>query len=117
MARVKRGTVSHRRRESTLKKTKGFGWGRKAKYRLAKDALRHAWEYSFRDRKAKKRLFRQNWQIAVNSALKEQGVTYSRFIGDLKKHNIELDRKILAQLAKDNPQTFRKIVEQAREKV
>jgi len=117
MARVKRGTVTHRRRESTLKKTKGFNWGRNAKYRLAKDALRHAWEYSFRDRKAKKRLFRRGWQIAVNSTSKEQGVTYSKFIGGLKKHNIELNRKILAQLAKDNPQAFQKIVDKAIEKI
>ena len=114
MARVKRGTVSHRRRESILKKTKGFRWGRKAKVRLAKDALRHAWEYSFRDRKAKKRTFRQDWQRTVSGALGGQGITYGRLINGLKKHKIELNRKILAQLAKENPEAFRKIVEQAR---
>ena len=112
MARIKRGPVSHRRRESILKKTKGFRWGRKAKVRLAKDALRHAWEYSFRDRKAKKRTFRQDWQRTVSSALEGQGITYSRFINELKKHKIELNRKILAQLARENPEAFRKIVEQ-----
>ena len=113
MARIKRGVVSHRRRESILKKTKGFRWGRKAKVRLAKDALRHAWEYSFRDRRAKKRIFRQGWQRALGSALEGQGVTYSRPINGLKKHKIELNRKILAQLAKENPEAFRQIVEQA----
>ena len=113
MARIKRGPVSHRRRESILKKTKGFRWGRKAKVRLAKDALRHAWEYSFRDRKAKKRTFRQDWQRTLSGALQGEGITYSRFINALKKHNIELNRKILSQLVQENPEAFRKIVEKA----
>lgn len=99
-----------------MKKTKGFRWGRKAKVRLAKDALRHAWEYSFRDRKAKKRTFRQDWQRTVSGALEEQGVKYSKLIGGLKKHKIELNRKILAQLVRENPEAFRQIVEQARPK-
>lgn len=110
MARVKRGTIAHKRRENTLAKTKGFRWGRKSKLRLAKDALRHAWEYSFRDRKAKKRVFRQNWQRAIASSLEHQGINYSRFIAALKKNNIQLDRKILAELAKTRPQTFQEIV-------
>ena len=113
MARVKRGTISHRKREHLLQKTKGFKWGRKAKVRLAKDALRHAWEYSFRDRRAKKRIFRQDWQRTLSYALEGQDVTYSKFINALKKHKIELNRKILAQLARENPEAFRKIVEQA----
>jgi len=111
MARVKRGTISHKRRKSTLAKTKGFRWGRKAKFRLAKDALRHAWEYSFRDRKAKKRTFRQDWQRTISGALKSQNIMYSKFINALNTSNIELNRKILAQLAKDHPESFQKIVE------
>ena len=117
MARVKRGTISHKRRENTLTKTKGFRWGRKSKYRLAKDALRHAWEYSYRDRKTKKRVFRQGWQTTLSGALESQNLTYSKFISLLKKNNIALDRKILAQLVKDYPQTFQRLVEKVTERL
>ena len=116
MARVKRGTISHKRRKKILAKAKGFRWGRKSKYRLAKDALRHAGEYAYRDRKTKKRLFRQDWQRTLSGALESQGLNYSRFIALLKKNNISLDRKILAQLVKDYPQTFQQLVEKVTER-
>jgi len=93
-----------------LQKTKGFRWGRKTKYRLAKDALRHAWEYSFRDRKAKKAVFRQSWQQSIQAAAKAHDISYSRLIAGLKTQNIQLDRKVLAELAKTNPEAFGKIV-------
>ena len=111
MTRVKRGKTAHKRRKNILKQTKGFRWGRKSKYRLAKDALYHAWEYAYRDRRTKKREFRKLWQTQINAACRKSGISYSRFIANLKKNKIELDRKILSGLAKNHPQIFEKIVE------
>ncbi len=115
MVRVKRGKTAHRRRKNLLKYTKGFRWGRKSKYRLAKEALLHAWKYAYRDRRTKKREFRKLWQIQINAACREQGLSYSRFIHVLKQKNIGLDRKILADLAKSHPNIFKKIVEKTKE--
>ncbi|MDP6704643.1 MAG: 50S ribosomal protein L20 [archaeon] len=114
MARIKRGTIANKRRKSVLKQAKGFKWGRKAKYRLAKEALQHAWQYSFRDRKTKKRNFRRLWQTQINAATRAEGVTYSQFAHQLKKNNIGLDRKVLAHLAKEKPEIFKAVVEKAR---
>lgn len=111
MARVKRGLSAHKRRKNLLKTTKGYRWGRKSKYRLAKDAALKAGVYAYRDRKVKKRTSRQMWQIQINAASRELGISYSRLISALKKNKIELDRKVLAQLAKDQPEVFAKIVE------
>ena len=111
MTRVKRGKSAHKRRKHLLKYAKGFRWGRKSKYKLAKDALYHAWEYSYRDRKTKKRKFRQLWQTQINAACRQAGISYSHFIAGLRKNKIGLDRKILADLAKNNPEIFGKIVE------
>lgn len=115
MVRIKRGTTAHKRKKNILKHAKGFKWGRKSKYKAAKDALAHAWSYAYRDRRTKKRNFRQLWQIRINAACREQGISYSRFIAGLKKNKIELDRKILAQLAQTKPEIFKKIVEKAKE--
>ena len=115
MTRVKRGVTAHERRKNILKLAKGFKWGRKSKYKLAKDALKHAWTYAYRDRKVRKRDFRRLWQIKINAAVRQQGMTYSRFIEALKKAKIELDRKILANLAEKKPKIFAKIVEKAKE--
>ena len=98
-----------------MKYAKGFRCGRKTKYRAAKVALMHAWEYAYRDRKAKKREFRALWQIQINAACRQLGISYSRFIYGLKKNKIELDRKILANLAQNHPQIFEKIAERAKE--
>ncbi|MDP3901331.1 MAG: 50S ribosomal protein L20 [bacterium] len=114
MARVKRGTTAHKRRKKVLKAAKGFKWGRKSKYRLAKDALSHAWQYAFRDRKAKKRSFRQLWQANIGAASRAEGISYSRLISQLKQHKIGLDRKILAKIAAERPTVFQKIVEEAK---
>lgn len=114
MTRVKRGVMAHKRRQNIIKQAKGFKWGRKSKYKLAKDALRHAWTYAYRDRKAKKRDFRRLWQIKINAAVRQQGITYSRFIEALKKAEIKLDRKILANLAEKKPTIFAKIVEKVK---
>lgn len=111
MPRVKRGLMAHKRRKKIIKQAKGFKWGRKAKYRLAKDALRHAWTYAYRDRKRKKREFRRLWQIKINALARQSGLSYSRLINELKKANIELNRKILAQLAEKQPMVFKEIIE------
>jgi large subunit ribosomal protein L20 len=114
MARVKRGTITHKRRERLLKHTKGFRWERKSKYRLAKEALFHAWTHAYFDRKKKKRDFRALWQTQINAACREHGLSYSKFIHGLKENKIELDRKILAQLAQNQPQIFEKIIEKVK---
>ena len=111
MVRVKRGKAAHKRRKHLLKYAKGFRWGRKAKYRLAKDALFHAWTYAYRDRKTKKREFRKLWQLQINAACREQGLSYSQFIHGLKQKNIALDRKVLSDLAQNHPGIFKEIVE------
>jgi large subunit ribosomal protein L20 len=111
MTRIKRGTIAHKRRKKIIKQAKGFKWGRKSKYRLAKDALRHAWVHAYKDRKRKKREFRRLWQIKINAAVRQHGLTYSQFINKLKKAKIEIDRKILAQLAEKQPEVFEKIIE------
>lgn len=111
MTRVKRGVIAHKRREKTLKYTKGFKWGRKSKERSAHEALFHAWSYQFKSRKLKKRDFRKEWQVIIGAALSGEGVSYSKFIGLLQKKKVALDRKILAELAKKHPDTFKQIVE------
>lgn len=110
MVRIKRGKIAHKRRKHLLEYVKGFRWGRKAKYRAAKEAIYHAWRYAYRDRKTKKREFKKLWQTQINSACRQFSISYSKFIAGLKKEKIELDRKILANLAQNHPQIFEKIV-------
>ena len=114
MTRVKRGVAAHKRRKKVIKAAKGYKWGRKSKYKLAKDAVRHALVHSYVDRKKKKRDFRRLWQIKINAAAREHGLTYSRFINKLKKAKIEIDRKILAHLAEKQPEVFSKIIEKVK---
>lgn len=113
MPRVKRGTIAHKKREKVLKKTKGYRWGRKSKERAAKEALLHAEARMFRGRKEKKRVARSIWNVKINAASREAGVSYSKLIGALKKAQIKLDRKILADLAKNHPEIFKKVLESA----
>ena len=112
MVRVKRSIAAHKRRKNLLKHAKGFCWGRKSKYKAAKEALLHAWTYAYRDRRTKKREFRRLWQIQISSSCKNLGLSYSKFIHALKVKNIEIDRKILAGLAKSQPQIFEKIIKE-----
>ena len=114
MARIKRGKIAHKRRRRLLKHTKGFRWGRKKKYRLAKVAVMKAWRYAYRDRKAKKREFRALWQTKINAACRNYGASYSKFIDGLKKNKIELNRKILAELAQNHPKIFKEILEKVK---
>jgi large subunit ribosomal protein L20 len=99
-----------------MKHAKGFKYGRKSKFKLAKDALRHAWTYAYRDRKVKKRLNRNLWNLQINALARENGITYSRLINGLKNKKIELDRKVLSELAREYPEIFIKIVEEIKAK-
>ena len=111
MVRVKKGVNALKRRRSVLKQAKGFRWGRKNKERLAREALLHAGKHAFSGRKLKKRDYRKVWQVRIGAATKENGISYSRFIENLHKKNIELDRKVLAELAEKHPGIFTKILE------
>lgn len=93
---------------------KGFKWRRKSTYRAAKDALRHAWAHAYRDRRRKKRDFRQLWNIKINAACRAESLNYSKFINLLKRKHIELDRKILADLANNHNDIFKKIIEEVK---
>ena len=110
MPRSKRGTIANKRRKNLLKHAKGFMWTRKTHYRQAKEALQHAWSHQFNDRRKKKGYARRLWQIQIGAATRLDGLSYNKFIAGLKKQNIELDRKILSQLAQHQPEIFKKIV-------
>ena len=111
MARVKRGKVRAKKRKKLLSQAKGYKWGRKKKTRLAKPAIKKAGVYAYRDRKNKKRVNRRLWQTKLNAAVRVYGLSYSKFIDGLKKKNIDLDRKILSQIAEKNPEIFKQIVD------
>lgn len=112
MTRVKRGTLSVKKRRKILKQTKGFRWGRKSKERAAKEALIHAWRHAWRGRKEKKRVFRNLWTAKINAAVRSEGKTYGEFINSLQRENIKLDRKILSHLAEHEPKVFKRILEE-----
>ena len=116
MTRIKRGTISLKRRRNVLKQTKGYKWGRKSKERAAKEALFHAYTHAFRDRRKKKRNFRKLWQIKIGAGSRLQGLSYSRFIDALKKANIGLNRKMLSDLAENRPEIFNKVIEKSQAK-
>jgi large subunit ribosomal protein L20 len=111
MPRVKRGTTANKRRKNVLKHTKGFMWGRSTKFRQAKEALLHAWSFQFNDRRKKKGLFRRLWQIQIGAATRLNNLPYNKFINGLKKAHIDLDRKVLADLAQHEPDIFKRIME------
>jgi len=111
MTRVKKGVHALKRRRSILKQTKGFRHGRSTKERQAKEAILHAGNYSFAHRKDKKSHNRKLWNIKINAGARELGTTYSKLIDNLKKKNVLLDRKILADLAEHHPSTFAKVLE------
>ncbi len=114
MTRVKRGTISLKRRKKVLGLAKGFRNARSTKERQAKEAILHAGVHAFAHRRDKKNDYRRLWQIKINAGLRELGTTYSKFIDVLKKKNIKLDRKVLADIAENNPETFQRIVEQVK---
>lgn len=111
MSRVKRGMGHLKKRKSLMKRVKGFEGGRKKLIKLAKTAALKAGAHSYRDRRVKKRDMRRLWQIRINAAVREVGVSYSKFIGMLKAKEVRLDRKVLSEIAAQKPAVFKKIVE------
>ena len=114
MARVKTGVVRRRRHKKILKLERGFYSARHKHFRKAKEQLERSLCYAFRDRKQKKRDFRKLWLVRINAACRINAISYSRFMFGLKKAGIALDRKILADIAMNEPQSFAKIVESAK---
>jgi len=114
MARVKRGVTSHAKHKKTLDAAKGFRGRRKNTIRAAKAAVDKSMQYAYRDRKNKKRTIRALWIQRLNAAVREFGITYSRFIDGLNKSGLEIDRKVLSELAIHEPATFKAIVEKAK---
>jgi large subunit ribosomal protein L20 len=113
MARVKRGVPAHAKHKKILKKAKGYYGRRKNTIRIAKQAVEKAMQYGYRDRKRKKRTFRALWIQRINAAVREHGLTYGRFIDGLGKAGIEIDRKVLADLAVKDAAGFKALCEQA----
>lgn len=114
MPRVKRGTTHVKKRRKLLQAVKGYKWGRKNLIKLAKTARTKAGAHAFVDRRKKKRTMRGLWQIKISSLVRENDLSYSRFINALKKNNVAIDRKILADLAENNPNVFKAIVDKVK---
>ena len=117
MARVKRGVVAGRRHKKVLAKAKGYYNARRKVFRAAKQAVIKAGQYAYRDRKQNKRVFRALWIARINAAAREHGLTYSRMINGLLKAGIEIDRKVLAELAVHDAPAFSAICEQAKAQI
>jgi len=111
MPRVKRGTTTKKRHKKLLLQTKGFRHGRKSLVKMAKQAVLKAGTYAYRDRKAKKRVFRRLWIVRLNAACRAHGISYSVFIKGLKDKKIEMDRKVLSDIAANEPEIFNSIIE------
>ena len=114
MARVKRGVVAHARHKKVLKKAKGYYGARRKVYRVAKQAVIKAGQYAYRDRRQRKRQFRRLWIVRINAAARQFGLSYSRFMDGLNKAGIEVDRKILADLAVHDIVAFGVLAEKAK---
>ena len=114
MPRVKRGVVAHARHKKILKLAKGYRGRRKNVFRIAKQAVMKAGQYAYRDRRTRKRVFRQLWIARINAASRGLGLTYSKFMAGLKKANIDIDRKVLADMAVRDPAAFGSIVEKVK---
>lgn len=111
MTRIKRGVFKRARRKKIIRRAKGFVSHRKTNYRAAMEALLHAGKHAYRGRKLRKRDFRRLWQVRINAGARESGISYSKLMGALKKQNIALNRKMLAELAAREPEIFKKVVE------
>jgi len=110
MPRVKRGVMHTKHRANILKKTKGYKWGRKSKITLAKTAVKRAGQFAFAGRRTKKRLARGLWIVKLNAAVRLFGISYSQLIGKMKENKIELDRKVMSQIAQHNPKVFEAVI-------
>ncbi|MDJ0932848.1 50S ribosomal protein L20 [Breoghania sp.] len=113
MARVKRGVTAHARHKKVIKAAKGYYGRRKNTIRIAKQAVEKAGQYAYRDRKVRKRNFRSLWIQRINAAAREHGLTYGRFIDGLNKAGVEIDRKVLSDLAIHQPEAFKALVDKA----
>ncbi len=114
MSRVKRGVVAKARHKKVLKQAKGYRGARSRLYKVAKQAVDKAGQYAYRDRRQRKRQFRSLWIVRINAAARENGISYSRFIAGLNKASIELDRKVLSDLAVHDKAAFMVLAEQAK---
>ena len=114
MARVKRGVQAHARHKKVIRLAKGYSGRRKNVYRVAQQAVIKAGQYAYRDRKQKKRVFRALWIVRINAAARQCGLSYSRFINGLMKADIEIDRKVLADLAVNDPSAFEALAEKSK---
>ena len=114
MPRVKRGVTARARHKKILALAKGYRGRRKNVFRIAKQAVMRAGQYAYRDRRTRKRVFRQLWIARINAASRELGVTYSRFMAGMKKASIDIDRKVLAEMAVNDPAAFGTIVEKVK---
>ncbi len=110
MSRVKRGTIKNKKRKNVLALAKGYRFGRSKKEAAAKDAIKHAGTHAFAHRKDKKNENRKVWTIKINALAREEGISYSKLIDALKKKEVVLDRKILADLAENHPEVFKKVL-------
>ena len=114
MARTARSTHARKKRRKVLEQARGY-WGiKKSSYKYAKEQVEHSLTYAYRDRKAKKRTFRRLWIMRINAGARANGLSYNQFIAGLKKAEIELDRKVLAELAVSDPQAFAKLADTAK---
>jgi large subunit ribosomal protein L20 len=117
VSRIKRSVHSRKKRRATLERTKGYRGQAKSSYKRAKEALLKADSYAYRDRRNRKREFRRLWITRINAAARREGMSYSQFMHGLKEAGIEVDRKVLADIAVRDPETFRRFAERAREAV
>ncbi len=114
MPRVKRGVTAKRRRDRVLRQAKGYYGGRGNLFKTAREAVEKGWKYAYRDRKQRKRQFRALWIVRINAAAREHGMSYSRFMNGLKQAGVEVDRKVLAELAVRDPEAFGELAALAR---
>jgi large subunit ribosomal protein L20 len=114
MPRSRNKVASHRRRRKIIKQAKGYWGRRKNVYRIAKNAVEKAMQYQYRDRKVRKRQFRKLWIMRINAAARQHDMSYSRLMGALKKNDIEINRKVLADLAVNDPEAFSAVVERVK---
>ena len=116
MPRVKRGVAAKKRRDRILRQARGYYGARSRLLKTAREAVEKGWKYAYRDRKQRKRQFRALWITRINAAAREHGLSYSRFMNGLKLANVEIDRKVLAQLALSDPKAFSDLAELAKSK-
>ena len=117
MPRVKRGVAANKRKKRILREARGYYGGRNNLLRTAREAVEKGWKYAYRDRKQRKRQFRALWIARINAAAREHGLSYSRFVNGLQQAGVEVDRKVLAELAVSDPKGFGELAELARSRI